>query len=84
LLYLLVEDLFNHQPPRYVNFQEGYWDYKRLFATDCLQKMDVLILRKGMGLSSGALVGAHRTYRSSLRLVKRLIGWKDLPDENGG
>jgi len=80
LLYLLVEDLFSHRPPRYVNFQEGDWDYKRLFATDYLKKMDVLLLRRGARLRSRLAVGMHRTYRSSLQLVKRLIRWKGPSD----
>ena len=83
LLYLLIEDLFNHRPPRYLNFQEGDWAYKRLFATDYLQKSSVLIVRKEAKVSSRWPIKAHGTYRCALDSAKRLIHWKSGSNDNG-
>jgi CelD/BcsL family acetyltransferase involved in cellulose biosynthesis len=46
LLYLLLEDLYSHCPPQFVNFGIGDSDYKHLFGNSHIPDVSVLLLRK--------------------------------------
>jgi hypothetical protein len=70
LLYLMIEDLCACRRPERLNFQEGYWDYKRLFATECPAKQDFVLIRRGARPANQLLMGAHRSYRGLIELLK--------------
>ena len=74
LLYLLLEDLHKHNPPYTFNFQEGDYEYKRHFATDCRPKTDLLLVRadwRGSCINKLA-IALHRVYQDSVARLKKL------------
>jgi hypothetical protein len=75
-LYLVIGDLHAYRPSKYINFQEGLWDYKKLFMTDCQDKIDVLFIRKDARLSSKILISMHQIYQASLFQAKKIISRK--------
>ena len=44
LLYLLIEDLCNHRPPKCLTFFEGGAPYKDVFGTGVLEDASVLLV----------------------------------------
>ena len=46
LLNLVLQDLHLHRPPKIINFQEGDYDYKRLYSTEVLLKCHLLVWKK--------------------------------------
>lgn len=74
LLYLLLEDLHKHNPPYTFNFQEGDYEYKRHFATDCRPKTDLLLVRadwRGSCINKLS-IALHRVYQDSVLRLKKL------------
>jgi CelD/BcsL family acetyltransferase involved in cellulose biosynthesis len=74
LLYLLIEDLFNHAPPRLLNFHSGNWSYKAQFATDHFDEANVLLVRSR--LISRLRVGRHAVFVRSVERLKRLLKFR--------
>jgi CelD/BcsL family acetyltransferase involved in cellulose biosynthesis len=72
LLYLLLEDLFAHQPPTAVNFGIGDGAYKRRFGNRESRDTSVYLFRRT--LTNGMVVAGHAAFRSAGRFAKRLIG----------
>jgi hypothetical protein len=74
LLYLLLEDLHKHNPPYTFNFQEGDYEYKRHFATDCRPKTDLLLVRADWRVSciNKLAIALHRVYEDSVARLKML------------
>lgn len=74
LMLLLLEDLHNHNPPHFFNFQEGDYEYKRHFATDYSLKTDLLLVRSDWqgGSRNKLAINLHRVYQHSLRWLKKL------------
>src|SRR5262249_35831919 len=75
LLYLLIEDLIRHNPPRRVNFGISDARYKREFGNAFTRDASVLLLRRS--LANTLRVRSHSSFRSCLRAGKeRLHGWQ--------
>lgn len=76
LLYLVLEDLHTYNSPRSFNFQEGDYEYKRHFATDCFPKADFLLVRtdwrRGTSINKLA-IGLHSVYQRSVVWLKKLV-----------
>jgi hypothetical protein len=71
LLYLLLEDLFQHRRPSCVNLYPGEWSYKEMFATECPPEMRVLLLRRT--LAHRLQIGCHAALHGCLGLAKRCL-----------
>jgi len=74
LLYLLIEDLFRHRPPRLVNLYSGSSAYKELFATEHLPETAALLVRRD--LANYLRTASYAAFRFSVRAVKRLLHWR--------
>jgi CelD/BcsL family acetyltransferase involved in cellulose biosynthesis len=72
LLYLLLEDLFQHRRPGRVNLYPGEWSYKELFATQCPTEMRVLVLRRT--LAHRLQIACHAGFRRSIGVAKQWLG----------
>jgi hypothetical protein len=72
LLYMLIEDLFQHDSPRILEFGSG-GDllYKRRFSTNECEDATLLLFRRTVG--NQVLRACFLTFSSAVRLVKRLL-----------
>jgi CelD/BcsL family acetyltransferase involved in cellulose biosynthesis len=71
LLWLLLQDLFGHRPPRHVNFGIGHSRYKEEFGNVHAADASVLLLRKTA--ANRLRRGCHATYRSLRGLARRVL-----------
>jgi GNAT acetyltransferase-like protein len=69
LLYLLLEDLFHHRPPRCVYLGHGGMWNTGPFGTDFLPGTEVLLLRRSV--KTQLWVGASTLHRFARRLLRR-------------
>lgn len=74
MLYMLIEDLINHKPPRWLNFGIGDSEYKRQFGNCLSEDTDILLLRKTF--LNLLRLGMHKTFRKSLKCAKFLLSRK--------
>jgi CelD/BcsL family acetyltransferase involved in cellulose biosynthesis len=72
LLFLIIQDLYRHNPPAILNFGVGDATYKRRFGTHEYSDESLLILRHTM--RNRLITGAHGTFISCLEKVKQLVG----------
>lgn len=70
LLYLLLEDLYAHRRPRWVNFGIGEAAYKREFGNRETTDASVFVLRRTA--ANLGRVRAHQAFRGIVELAKRL------------
>ena len=68
LLYRVIEDLFGHRQPRYLNFGMGDGVHKRRFANRSGQDASVLLMRKST--TNAMRHVAHATFAVSVRAAK--------------
>jgi|GEM_PF-1738238 len=73
VFYLMLEDLYAYRPPKRLNFQEGDYEHKRRFSTECVEKADVLLVRKNADIPSQLFLSAHKLLGWSISLAKRLL-----------
>lgn len=71
LLYLFIEDLIGHKPPRRLNFGGGDFEYKRRFGNASIQEATVLLLRKTV--ANRLRRGSHALFRSCVASVRRRV-----------
>ena len=71
LLYLLVEDLINHNPPKRVTFGVGHASYKQEFGNIHQEDASVLLLRKT--IANRIRTVSHSSFRSLIRAVRKHI-----------
>lgn len=83
LLLRVLEDLFEHQSPRWYDFAGGDWDYKRRFANDLCLSAKVWLVRKDIRFHViSLLLRAERALRSRGRRLGELLrpkGWGSKP-----
>jgi hypothetical protein len=72
LLYLAIEDLHAHNPPRELDFGMGDGVHKRRFANESREDTTVILLRPTW--ANWLRARAHSNFLGSLELVKRWIG----------
>jgi len=72
LLWLVIEDLTNHDPPERLSFGHGDLSYKAHFATDHTEDTSILLMRRT--LANRFRCGFHQTFRFALRAIKRCLG----------
>jgi CelD/BcsL family acetyltransferase involved in cellulose biosynthesis len=70
LLWLMLEDLFRHRPPRRLNFGVGDARYKREFGNRQYQDAAVLLLRKTA--TNRIRRSSHAAFQSLVHFVKKL------------
>jgi CelD/BcsL family acetyltransferase involved in cellulose biosynthesis len=68
-LYLIIEDLFHHDPPRSLSFEYGDERYKRMFGTSVIETAEVFLLRRTP--RNWALRLVHSNYRRLVASVKK-------------
>ena len=73
LLYLLIEDLCNHRPPKCLTFLEGGAPYKDVFGTGVLEDASVLLVHGKGRLAARLALVPHSAFRSTLRLLKHWL-----------
>lgn len=71
LLYLLIEDLIAHRPPRMVNFGIGDAEYKRGFSN--VHREDALVLLFRRRFANLVRCRSHATFRAIVRSAKRSL-----------
>jgi hypothetical protein len=71
LLYLLLEDLFQHSSVSVVNFGSGDAAYKRRFASHACRDATVLLLRRNA--RNGIAWACHSLFTSALGLARRVV-----------
>jgi CelD/BcsL family acetyltransferase involved in cellulose biosynthesis len=73
-LYLMIEDLFNHRPPKRINLAGGDWSYKALFATEHIEEANVLLVRRR--LKSRLRLIPFTAFRFSADFVKQALRYR--------
>jgi CelD/BcsL family acetyltransferase involved in cellulose biosynthesis len=68
LLYLVLEDLMRHQPPRCLYFGIGDAPYKREFGTIQGEDATILLVRKS--LARQILLNSHAAFRGCVRSLR--------------
>jgi hypothetical protein len=71
LLYLIIEDLHNYCSPKKLDFQEGDYDYKELFANNQIKKHDVFLVSKKNNYFMTLLFVMQKVFRNMIFLVKK-------------
>ena len=71
LLYLLIQDLFAHRPPRLLNFGVGDADYKRRFGNVQMEDASVLVFRKS--LRGRLLTASHSGFRALVKAARGVV-----------
>jgi CelD/BcsL family acetyltransferase involved in cellulose biosynthesis len=71
LLYLLIQDLFAHRPPRILNFGVGDADYKRRFGNVQMEDSSVLVFRRS--LRGQLLTTGHSGFRAFVKVARRVM-----------
>ena len=69
MIYLLLQDLFAHEPPHTFYFGPGDAHYKRWFANASGDEVTWLVLRKTF--SNRVKIAVHRGFRSLVERLKR-------------
>lgn len=67
LQLVALEQLFSEQRHRYFDFTEGDGQHKRLFATGCVDCVDVLLLRPTV--SNRVLIATHRSFHAGVEAL---------------
>jgi CelD/BcsL family acetyltransferase involved in cellulose biosynthesis len=78
LYYLLIEDLYRHRPPKYLNYGVGVNRHKRLFSNRSSQDTEVYLFRPTLRNRVRSL--GHGAFYSALGLAKKLL--KKGPDDS--
>ncbi len=68
LLQRLLEDLFTHNPPQYLDFRYGDGTYKRIFSNHDFPEANVYLIRKSF--YTGLLLATDKTLRAFARGVR--------------
>jgi CelD/BcsL family acetyltransferase involved in cellulose biosynthesis len=71
LYYLMLEDLYRHRPPSFVNHGIGVTPHKRLFSNRTLHDTTVYLFRPSMRNRLRCL--SHGLWCSSIELAKRIL-----------
>jgi CelD/BcsL family acetyltransferase involved in cellulose biosynthesis len=72
LLFLAIEDLFQHNPPSVINFGIGDAVHKRRFANRETSDAAVVVCRKT--LMNRVRLSSHKRFQDMIDLAKRIIG----------
>jgi hypothetical protein len=71
LLNLVIEDLFTHNSPRYLNFGTGDGTHKQRFANHEMSDAGVYLFRRNV--SNRLKIASHRAFHAALRCVKQVV-----------
>jgi CelD/BcsL family acetyltransferase involved in cellulose biosynthesis len=72
LLFLMLQDLIDHNRPQRFSFGPGEFDYKAFFGNSVSYEANLVLFRRT--LSNCAWCGSHGLFRGAVRAAKRLLG----------
>jgi hypothetical protein len=82
LYYLLLQDVYEHRRPKYLNFGTGVSPHKRLFSNR--NSLDTAIYLFRPTLRNWLRTTSHRLFYANLELMKRLSGKRaKVTSDNG-
>lgn len=70
--FLVLRDLIEFRPARRLDFGHGDWQFKRLFGTETVAEMSVLLLRGSF--RNRLKTSGHATWCGAVRRIKHAIG----------
>ncbi len=73
LFYLLLQDIYDHRPPKLLNFQEGDYDFKKDFATDKFEKKSILLIKRNLPIRFSFIIFCHKKYYDYYTKIKKIV-----------